>query len=289
MFRSIRAAKAKSRRAKSIANSRQLLLESLEQRRLLSASPGLALAPLNVTSPAAFYGPVQGGVGERAGINLRAEGEGESTPDTARQLLFAGIAGSTASPTNSGLLTIIDATPNSPTDTIVPWKAPVLSGGIAGLAFDLSGRLFAAVDQGPCTPSELVELNPADGTAIRRLPIMAGSTQINIGDLAVEPSTGKLFGTRSIRDDANHAGELFIIDVDSGAATFVGDTGTRTGEGLAFAADGALYLAGTAGGKPVLYKIDPATAEPHQRDAATGRIEAGAEPRRSHYAVAVQR
>lgn len=173
MFRSLRAAIAKSRQAKAIANSRQLLLESLEQRRLLSASPGLALAPLNVTSPAAFYGPVQGGVGERAGINLRAEGEGESTPDTARQLLFAGIAGSTASPTNSGLLTIIDATPNSPTDTIVPWKAPVLSGGIAGLAFDLSGRLFAAVDQGPCTPSELVELNPADGTAIRRLPIMA--------------------------------------------------------------------------------------------------------------------
>jgi uncharacterized repeat protein (TIGR01451 family) len=271
MFRSIRAAKAKSRRAKSIANSRQLLLESLEQRRLLSASPGLTLTPINVTSPAAIYGPVQGGVGEPAGINLRAEGEGESTPDTARQLLFAGIAGSTASPTNSGLLTIIDATPDSPTDTIVPWKAPVLSGGIAGLAFDLSGHLYAAVDQGPCTPSELVELNPADGTVIRRLPILAGATAINIGDLAIEPATGRLFGTRSIRDDANHAGELFIIDVASGAATFVGDTGTRTGEGLAFAADGTLYLAGTAGGKPVLYKIDPATAEPHQRDPLTGR------------------
>ncbi|MEO8497128.1 MAG: GEVED domain-containing protein, partial [Planctomycetota bacterium] len=139
------------------------------------------------------------------------------------------------------------------------------------MAFDLSGRLFATVDHGPCTPSELIELNPANGQVIRRSPIMAGSTEINIGDLAVEPSTGRLFGTRSVHGDANHAGELFVIDVASGAATFIGDTGVGFGEGLAFASDGALYLAGSDGGKPALYKIDPATAEPHQRDVVTGR------------------
>ncbi|MBI2479572.1 MAG: hypothetical protein HYV60_13355 [Planctomycetia bacterium] len=271
MFRSIRAAMAKSRRAKAKASARRLLLESLEQRRLLSVSPTLAVVSIDRATPTAIYGPVEVNSHAQATINLQPEGEGESMPSAARQLLFAGVAGWTASPTNSGLLTIIDAAADSPTDTIVPWKAPLLSGGIAGLAFDLSGRLFAAVDQGPCTPSELVELNPADGAVIRRVPILAGSTEINIGDLAIEPATGRLFGVRSIHDVANQAGELYVINLDSGAAALVGNTDTGAGEGLAFAADGALYLAGMAGGTPVLYKIDPTTAEPQQRDAITGR------------------
>jgi hypothetical protein len=64
-------------------------------------------------------------------------------------------------------------------------------------------------------------------------------TQLSIGDLSFQPSTGVLFGISS--NTFSTGGILYTINIANGSATVVGNTGSGVGGGLAFAPNGTLY------------------------------------------------
>lgn len=74
--------------------------------------------------------------------------------------------------------------------------------------------------------------------------------------LAIQPGTFELFGL-TLR------GELFAIDKQTGAGSFIGGTGLmHYAHGLAFSPDGRLYCADTIGyGTSKLFELDPQTGQ----------------------------
>ncbi|NPA81477.1 MAG: hypothetical protein GXO31_02590 [Epsilonproteobacteria bacterium] len=83
----------------------------------------------------------------------------------------------------------------------------------------------------------------------------------SLDSIAINPHTGEAYGT----DDYNYDGrkpKLFTIDLSTGSATFL----TRTqdivdAEGLAYAADGNLYIENELNSHHRIYKINPSTGE----------------------------
>ena len=139
--------------------------------------------------------------------------------------------------------------------------------GLSGLAFDASGRLFGTTLDGPqgARTSTLAELDPDTGEVLGTVGAVtdgAGGSAMAIGDLAIDPVSGGLYGLRSLADGAGAAGRLYRIDAATGAAELVGDTGTGDGGGLAFGEDGTLYLTGYdhGSGQSVLRRVSPADA-----------------------------
>jgi hypothetical protein len=137
---------------------------------------------------------------------------------------------------------------------------PMTAVGLNGIAFDSSGRLFASTIAGPST---LIQINPDTGALISTIgPVKFAGTAISIGDLSFQPGTGVLFGIRSNADGAQGGGQLYRIDVNTAAATLVGDTGAGASGGITFAPDGTLYQASHSSNFnfPSLNTIDPADA-----------------------------
>ncbi len=100
-------------------------------------------------------------------------------------------------------------------------------------------------------PSTLQTLNPYSGAAV---PI--GLTGVGpISGLAYDAGTGVMYGI----DGGSGPANLYTIDLITGVATTVGNTGLKAGS-LEFGPDGNLY-AGTTGttGGGSLYRIDPAS------------------------------
>ena len=119
-----------------------------------------------------------------------------------------------------------------------------LPGGMSGLAFDSSDRLFATTLEGPSgsRSSRLVELNPDSGAVLAEIgPVTAGGNALSVGDLAAQPGTDALFALRTGEDGQSQAGRLYVLNPATGAASLVGDTGTDGTGGLAFTPNGALY------------------------------------------------
>ena len=142
-----------------------------------------------------------------------------------------------------------------------PLQSNVRSGGVgfSGLAV-VDGQIFASTSFDKA-PSALHRLDPATGESLSQVPVTSGGQQISLSDLAARPG-GELFGLRSADDGGGRAGRLYRIDVDTGAATLVGDTGVSDGS-LAFDSEGNLWLAGLNRDTQLgfLYNVDPATAE----------------------------
>ena len=140
--------------------------------------------------------------------------------------------------------------------------------GITGLAFDVSGDLFASTINdivfGGQPVSTLVRLDPVTGGQLALVGTirLADGTPVVINDLAVQPGTDLLYGT-SLRLD-NFTNDIYTISKVTAVATFVGNTGV-TGATLAFAPDGTLYMTSaefTPEGvfiRGFLNTIDPAT------------------------------
>lgn len=121
---------------------------------------------------------------------------------------------------------------------------PVTPGGLSGIDFDSSGRLFGTTVGGMGSSSFLVQINPTTGALINTIgEIMdAGGILIKIGDLAFQPGTDVLFGIGANNGPPPNTtgGDLFTIDTTNGIATLVGTSITRAC-GLCFAPDGTLY------------------------------------------------
>jgi cysteine-rich repeat protein len=131
---------------------------------------------------------------------------------------------------------------------------PVTPGGLSGLAFDSTGRLFGSTASGTGTASALVQIDPDTGALVATVgTISDGAIDLRIGDLAFEPGTDALFGI------AQNA-QLYTIDTTTALATLVGNPGLADNGGLAFASDGTLYLATTGFSTFELVTIDPTDA-----------------------------
>src|SRR5262249_12721220 len=107
-------------------------------------------------------------------------------------------------------------------DTIEP-------GGLTGLAYDAATDPFLGstirYPSGQAS-SVLVRIDPNTGallSAIGAITAGPGGPAISIGDLAIQPGTGILYGVRS--NAGGGGGLLYTIDKTTGVATFVGNTG----------------------------------------------------------------
>lgn len=161
-------------------------------------------------------------------------------------VLFGGLGGhNNGDSTNDGALGIVN--PNTGAVSIVGHPTGVSR--ISGLVFDVSGLLYATTQPaggfppppGPVGVSNLLQLNASNGAILSSLPIRENGIGISIADLALQPSTGLLFGIRAPADQLGGQGKLYTINKTTGAATLVGNTGDFFGS-IAFGSNGTLYM-----------------------------------------------
>ena len=191
-------------------------------------------------------------------------------------VLYGGLGGRGVSSgprvsTNDGALVIVSQTDGS--TTVVGHPAGVSR--ISGLAFGLDGVLYGAT-QPPSAfppppglpPSDLIRIDPDTGALLSSTPITDAGIGLAISDLAVQPTTGALYGIRKFDEQLPTDGKLYTIDTRTGAATLVGDTGLFFAS-IAFAPDGTLYMSAAtydeqAGGpvSPITWlTLDPSSAK----------------------------
>jgi hypothetical protein len=156
----------------------------------------------------------------------------------AASILYGGVG--RGSPTNSGALVTVDQTTGA---GIVIGNATGAS-GLTGLVFDpLLGIFFGTGNTDETFEggtSQLYRINAGSGSAIGSpINITAAGLLIVITDLALQPSTGFLYG--NYLNTTNFTNTIYRIDKATGVATVVGNTG-RTGATLAFSPGGVLYM-----------------------------------------------
>jgi hypothetical protein len=114
--------------------------------------------------------------------------------------------------------------------------------GLSGLVFDISGILYGTTISGELGTgrfSNLVRIDPGTGVQIGpAVPITANDLPIPITDLALQPGTNTLYGTRLIEEDFTNS--IYTINPATGVATLIGNTGV-IGATIAFGPDGTLY------------------------------------------------
>jgi hypothetical protein len=112
-----------------------------------------------------------------------------------------------------------------------------LSGSDA-LAHDFSGNLFA----GGWSSGRLLRLNPATAVVLFDVDVTGSGGNNHLADLAVDPTTGKLWATRGNSSGGDR--RLITLDPATGAATFLLVPKTaRVITAIAFDSDGLLYAA----------------------------------------------
>jgi hypothetical protein len=150
--------------------------------------------------------------------------------------LYGGIG--RGSPLNPGAVITINQDTGAGTLVGHPDSVP----GLTGLVFDISGTLYGTTISGPLDTgrvSNLVRIDPGTGAQIGpAVPITADDQPISITDLALQPGTNTLYGTRLHEDDFTNS--IYTINPTTGVATLIGNTGV-IGATLAFGPDGTLY------------------------------------------------
>ena len=164
-----------------------------------------------------------------AGSLLVLSGQSMATP-----IMFGAVGN--GSVVNKGGLLLVDQTNGAG----VLVGDPITPGGLTGIDFDNSGRLFGTTISGISSTSSLVEIDPVTGALLNAIALLS----ISIGDLAYDLITNTMYGVRSNADSSGLGGELYTIDITNGALGFVGDTGGGAGGGLAFDQAGVLYQLG---------------------------------------------
>ena len=147
---------------------------------------------------------------------------------------------------NNGWLITLD--PTSAAVTTVGHPAGIQK--LSGLAFGTDGLLWASSLTATAFPpplpnsptSDLLQLNPSNGALIKDVgQITYNGSAIQIADLAIQPGTNVLFAVGSSSSgDFTLAGNLYIVNKQSGVATLIGNTGDFF-NAIAFGLDGTLY------------------------------------------------
>jgi DNA-binding beta-propeller fold protein YncE len=128
---------------------------------------------------------------------------------------------------------------------------------LMGIAFDAQGRLWGVTTFASTPPNSLVRVDPDSGALTNVGP--TGFNQLIEGDLAFHPSTGVLY---AIQDTGPHYRGLFTLNLDTGAATHVGDIGPGEVSDLSamtFDIAGELYVIDTE--RELVLRVDENTAQ----------------------------
>ena len=155
-----------------------------------------------------------------------------------QEVMYAGVG--RGSGVNPGGVLLVDQTTGA--GTLL--ADPITPGGLTGLDFDGSGRLWGSKIDGPLgnRVSDLVQINPDDGSLISSIGITYNGIPISIGDLAVQPGTDLIYGVHSNSDATSFPGGLiFTISPATGVATLVGNPNQNRNGGLGFTDDGRLF------------------------------------------------
>lgn len=176
--------------------------------------------PLTAKPPlgSLIYDPVAsgviGGVGDVDSFSIHVD-PGQTISvlvnpvDPSGPVLYSG-TGFNGGASSAGRLVILNQT--TAAGTIV--ADPVTPGGTTGLEFDpASGVLFATTIRNVGNFSSLVRINAQTGALMGTAGNIAdASGPISIGDLAIQPGTGTLFGIRSNADGQGRGGWLYTIN-----------------------------------------------------------------------------
>jgi hypothetical protein len=162
--------------------------------------------------------------------------------------IYVGLGGQNGISTNNGAI----GTLNPATGAVTVIGKPTGVTAISGLTFTSNGNLWGSTQNGggnppsptvppPVTTSNLIQINPVNGSLISSSLIEAGTTPVSIADLATQPGTNTIFGIQS-PNDAHFTGTANLYTISTtGAATLVGNTGIFFGA-IAFAPNGILYM-----------------------------------------------
>jgi hypothetical protein len=157
--------------------------------------------------------------------------------------------------------------PNTNLYTLDPATGAVISTvgpigfAVTGLAFHPStGVLYGSTGRiSPGAPNSLITVDPATGagTLVGSYGVASQCGFDTMADIAFDPTTGVLYGWA---EPCNH--DLYRIDIATGQATKVGDSGLTTfGSGIAIDATGRILLAG-GGAMGLLHAVDSTTGIP---------------------------
>jgi hypothetical protein len=158
-------------------------------------------------------------------------------PTQAQEILYGGAG--VSSTDNVGVLMTINQSNGSGTIVGTPGEF-----GLSGISFNSLDQLYATSVGGTGTSSSLLLLDPNNGSVILNIGVvMAGSQALKIGDLAFQPGTGTLYGVTANNGPTGSpaAGTLYTINLSTGAATLVGNTGSGVAGAIGFAPNGTLY------------------------------------------------
>ncbi len=126
--------------------------------------------------------------------------------------------------------------------------------------------------------SKLYAFDPNDNWSIKSgYPKSITGDTTSIDSIAINPSTGEAYGTDDYDYDSDTP-ELYRIDLSTGHTTYLTDTASIVdAEGLAYAADGNLYIENELSSNHRIYKINPSTGaltEAVNYDSVSGDFEA---------------
>jgi len=134
---------------------------------------------------------------------------------------------------------------------------------VAGIAFAPDGTLFglttfASASVNPSSVSNaLYTIDPTSGTAT--LVGATGLSNIFEGDLAFDPTTGKLYGLQSLPSVPSSERDLFQLNPATGQATVLGAVRTAGGDlsAMAFDNSGNLFIVDTSSAS--VLRVDKST------------------------------
>jgi sugar lactone lactonase YvrE len=152
---------------------------------------------------------------------------------------------------NPGSLVIIDQFDGSQTFI----GDPTISGGVSGLAFDDSGRLWGTnVNQNPAI---LIEIDPNDGSLLDVVGTVTLPTgqELKVNDLGFDPILKELWGTSN---DVDGDDALLKIDRTTAQAVEWENIDFAGPGSIGFAPDGTLYAVDRSPSGS-LFTIDPVT------------------------------
>jgi len=173
-----------------------------------------------------------------------------STSALAAETLYGGLGGhNNGDSTNDGALGIVSQTTGAV--SIVGHPAGVSR--LSGLAYDTATNVLYGSTLSPAggfppptgpRASNLITLDRNTGALLTSAPVTAGGVQLSLSDIAFQPGTNTLFGITNPDGAGGVApGNLYTINLTTGVATLVGNTGLFF-DTIAFAPNGTLYLSG---------------------------------------------
>jgi hypothetical protein len=135
-------------------------------------------------------------------------------------------------------------------DIISPGGAPGFAALDESIAYATSISGF-----GTTSTFYTVDLQTNLSTAVG--PVTLSGNPIAVGDLAVDPTTGVVYGIRAYADGQNLGGQIVTIDPATGIATLIGTSAGLESGGIAFTPDGRLFQTTTV---PTLRELDKTNA-----------------------------